>query len=289
MENQAAVSNDPNSQVNLQPPVMTEPHPSNDSTFGPRRMSFFTLVLKTLAGFAGGIAGMLILVLIFLLTSSILQPVLSPAEAAAHEISPLFVFVLMAMIFSTSLIASIVGSLLLSYTERERYTRVMTALAQIFIVNLVIFAFVSPIYLSASAEHLELTAFAAGLQIILSATASTLVFELIHDYRYSLLSVYNTILAVLVSTAICFLFYSVIGQAGATVLLFASLPILWTMIGFFQGALTMFYYWLYENYGIDFLATTTSYGADYGIPDESEEEAGQPEREDVEGNSFLKQ
>lgn len=289
MDNQADSSASQNDPVASQMVIAADPQPSNTNTFGPRHMSFFTLVLKTFAGFAGGIAGTLVLLLIFLLTSSILQPALSPAESAANEISPLFVFVLMAMIFSTSLISSIVGPLLISYTERERYTRVMTALAQIFIVNLVIFAFMSPMYLSASADHLELTAFAAGLQIILSATASTLVFELIHDYRYSLLSVYNTILAVLVGTAISFLLYSGSGPAGATVLLFSSLPIIWTMIGFFQGALTMFYFWLYENYGVDFLATSTSYGADYGIPDESEEEVQEPEHEDVEGGNFLKQ
>lgn len=254
--------------------------------FGPRKVSFLTMVIKTFAGLAGGVAGTLVLLLIFLLASSILQPVISPAEAAANEISPLFIFVLMAMIFSTSMISSLVGPLLMSYAERDRYTRVTTALTQIFIVNLVIFAFVVPIYLTTSTTHLELTAFAAALQIILSATASSLIFELIHDTRYTVLSVYNTILAVLVATAVSSFIYAASGQAGATALLFSSLPVIWTMIGFFQSALSMFYYWLYQNYGVDFLATTTSYGADYGIPDDSEEE---PVREDVEGGTFLKQ
>lgn len=254
--------------------------------FGPRRITFLTMVIKTFSGLAGGVAGTLVLLLIFLLTSSILQPVLSPAEAVANEVSPLFIFVLMAMIFSTSMISSMVGPFLMSYSERDRYTRVATALSQIFIMNLVIFAFVMPIYLTTSTTHLELTAYAAGLQIILSATASALIFELIHDSRYTLLSVYTTILGVLVATAFSFFLYSLSGPAGATILLFASLPVIWTMIGFSQGALSMFYFWLYQNYGIDFLATATSYGADYGIPDDTEEE---PVREDVEGGTFLKQ
>lgn len=277
----------PNSQAPLQADEQISAQ--SDVPYGPRRMSFFTLVMKTFAGLAGGIAGALVLLIIFLLASSILQPVLSPAEAAAGETSPLFIFVLMAMVFATSVVSSLVSPLLLAYTERERYTRVSTALAQIFIINLVIFAFVAPIYLTASSTRLELSAYAAGLQIILGALSSTLIMELIHDYRYSMLAVYTTVLAVLVATAVNFFIYAGTGSSGAgtTILLFISLPITWTMMGFFQGAITMFYYWLYQNYGIDFLATSTSYGQDYGIPDETEEE--QPQREDTEGGNFLKQ
>ncbi len=263
-----------------------------EQDYGPRKMSFFTLVLKTFAGLAGGVAGTLILLLIFLLTSSILQPVLSPAEAQAQEVSPLFIFVLMAMIFATSIVSSLIAPLLIAYTERERYNRVTTALSQIFIINIVIFAFVAPIYLTTSTTRLELTAYVAGLQIILSATASALIMELIHDYRYSLISVYTTILGVLVATAISFFLYTGLGGTGTTLVLFVVLPVIWTSIGFFQGAVAMFYFWLYQNYGVDFLATSTSYGADYGIPDESEEEEEEeeePQHEDTEGGNFLRQ
>lgn len=263
--------------------------PAAEPEYGPRKMSFFILVLKTFAGLAGGVAGTLVLLMIFLLTSSILQPVLSPAQEQAQETSPLFIFVLMAMVFATSVVSSLIGPLLISYTERERYTRVSTALSQIFIINIVIFAFVAPIYLTTSTTRLELTAYAAGLQIILSAIAGSLIMELIHDYRYSLISVYTTVLGVLVASAISFFLYAGLGSNGATLLLFAVLPVIWTLIGFFQGAMAMFYYWLYQNYGVDFLATSTSYGADYGIPDQSEEDEEEPEKEDTEGGNFLRQ
>lgn len=256
-----------------------------EAAYGPRKVNFLALILKVFAGFAGGLAGTLILLMIFLFSSSILQPVLQPVEEAANEISPLFIFVLMAMIFATSMIASIISSLLIAYTERNRYNRITTALSQIFILNIVIFVFLLPIYLTTSTARLELTAYTAGLQVILSATASALVLELIHDTRYVLLAVYSTVLSVLVASAASMILYATF---GAVILLFAALPIIWTLIGFFQGALSMFYFWLYENYGIDFLATATSYGADYGIPDQSEEDE-QPKQEDTEGGNFLKQ
>ncbi len=261
-------------------------NPVMEPEYGPRRISFLTLILKTFAGFAGGIAGTLVLLIIFLLASSILQPVLSPAEAAAQEVSPLFIFALMAMIFATSLVSSLVSTLLLAYTERDRYTRITTALSQIFIINVVIFVFVLPIYLTTSTGRLELTAYTAGLQVILSATASVFILELLHDARYSLLTVYTTILSILVAAAFNIILYTIL---GATILLFTALPIIWTMIGFFQASLSMFYWWLYQNYGVDFLANSTSYGSDYGIPDVTEEEAEEPVKEDTEGGNFLKQ
>jgi len=258
-------------------------------SYGPRKLSFLTLVLKTFAGFAGGAAGALVMMLIFLATSSILQPILgaaASADAAVGESSPLFIVVLMAMIFATSVVSSMVSTLLLSYTERDRYTRIATAMSQVFIINVVIFAFVLPIYLTTSTARLELTAFAAFTQVLLSATASALILELIHDSRYTLLAVYTTILGILVSTGVNFFLYYAAGSA--TIMLFAALPVIWATIGFSQASFSMVYYWIYETWGQDFLATAATFGADYGIPDTSEEEE-EITRPDVEGGNFLKQ
>lgn len=257
-------------------------------SYGPRKMSFFTVVLKTFAGLVGGIAGTLVLLLIFLSTSSILQPVLGTTvenEFASGEVSPLFMVILMSMIFATSLISSMLSTFLLAYTERDRYTRIATTMSQVFIINIVIFAFVLPIYLTTSTTRLELTAFAAILQIILSAASSSLILELIHDYRYSLLAVYTTVLGVLVATGITFMLY--ITSGNTTVVLFAALPTLWFFIGLSQGVLAMIYYWIYQTWGSDFLANSTNFGQDYGIPDQTEEEE-QIVHPDVEGGTFLK-
>jgi hypothetical protein len=274
--------------VQQQPQEQPQEQPA-EPEYGPRRLSFFTLVLKTFAGLGGGIAGTAVLLLIFLAASSILQPVLgaqAELELMEGEISPLFMVVLMGMILATSLVSSLAGPLFIAYTERERYTRISTMMGQIFIINMVIFMFVLPIYLTTSTTQIELTAYAAGLQVILSTTASVLIMELVHDNRYALLAVYNTILAILVGAGVNFMLYFISGSA--TVLLFAALPIIWGLIGFSQAAGTMIYYWIFQTWGTDFLASTASFGTDYGIPDqtEEEEEALAP---DVEGGDFLNQ
>lgn len=262
--------------------------PQPEGEFGPRKMSFFILVLKTFAGFGGGIAGTMIMLLIFLLASSILEPVLGSTvqgEAASGETSPLFMVVLMGMVFATSVVSSMLSTLLLAYTERDRYTRIATTMSQVFIINIVIFAFVLPIYLTTSTTRLELTAFAAVMQIILSSAASALILELVHDRRYPLLAVYTTVLGILVALGINFFLY--ITSGNATIIMFAALPVIWSLIGFSQAALTMIYFWIYETWGSDFLASTASFGTDYGVPDTSEDDE-EVMPEDTEGTNFLK-
>lgn len=267
-------------------PIQDPSAEQEEMELGPRRLTFLSLVLKTFAGFAGGIAGTGILLLIFLAASSILQPALGPE--AQGTVNPLFMVVVIGMIFGTSLISSILSTLFLSYTERDRYTRIATTIAQVFLLNFVIFLFALPIYLTTSATNFEVLAFSAALQIILSALASALVLELMVDFKYALLAVYSTILAVLVSSGLSFIFFNLTGNA--TILMFIALPLLWSSIGFFQAAVGIFYRWVYLTWGTDYLASETALGTDYGIPDTTEEEMEEEQqREDLEGGDFMKQ
>lgn len=256
-----------------------------DISFGPRNLSFLQLVLKTFAGVGGGLAGAVIMVLIFIGASSILGPVLEPIlqNGTEGEVDFIFVVVIMVMVLMTSIVSSMLSTLLLAFTERERYTRITTTMMQVFLINLVIFLFVLPIYLTVTSVGYDLMGYAAGLQIIMGALASALILELIHDYKYSLLAVYSTVLAILVGTGANYLIYYISGNA--TILLFTAIPIIWLLIGFFQAIVAMFYYWVWQTWGSDFLASEMSYGDDYGeIPEPEPEELLPP---DEEGRDFL--
>ncbi|MEK7528424.1 MAG: hypothetical protein AAB592_01525 [Patescibacteria group bacterium] len=254
---------------------------STDLKLAPPNATFLTLFLKTFSGFAGGVAGTLILLVIFLLGASIIQPTLT-AAAGSETIHPLFIFVFIAMVFLSSLTSNVVGSLLFSFVQHEKYTRVSSAIYQIFIINIVIVAITSPIYLLAIGLGLELTAFIAGLHIIIASLTSVMILEIIGNLRYALLGVYSIIFSILFSTGVLFIFYQFIGQ-NLVVLMFITLPIIWTFMGFISTVVEMFYHWMYELYGSDFLASTTDFGKDYG---EMEPE-DTPLPEDVEGSDFL--
>ena len=260
---------------------------------GPRSLSLFTLFVKTFAGLGGGLAGALVLVIIFLAASSFLQPLLGGIEqfdqAGSGTISPLFLFALIGMIFATSLISSMIGCLLIAYTERDRYIRISTSMGQIFIFNFIILLFMLPIFLATSISKEQQTGFfiAAGMHIILSSMASILILEVLHDAKYPLLAVYKTVLGMLTAIGINTLLYIFAGNP--TILAFAALPVIWASLGFFQAFIPMIYRWVWETWGVDYLATESSLGTDYGVPDESEEEEEEQIKPDVEGTDFLRQ
>ena len=138
--------------------------PEEKTLIGPPNVNFIRFLMKLSAGLGGGIAGAMVLLVVFLLSSSILQPALQATSET--EINPLFVFVLMAMIFLSSCGSNILGTLILALTDRERYSRLSSALYQIFIVNIVIFG-LHVLYFVTTNMGVGMTAYTAGLHIVL--------------------------------------------------------------------------------------------------------------------------
>lgn len=252
----------------------------------PPQFTFLSLITRTIAGFAGGIAGTIILLGLYLISASVVAPVLVPSGDTL-EVSPLFVFVLMGMIFASTLAANIIGPLLISFTQKDRYKRITTSLFQIFIVNVVVFIILVPVYFFSSGVGLEFTSYAAGLQITFSVLASAMIFEIISNYKYALLGVYSTIFAVLAAIAFNIMLYQTTGNA--TILLFVALPILWGGVGFMFGIVGMIYNWIVNTWGIDYLSTLQEYSKDYGVAEETiETEVPIEAPKDTEGVDFLR-
>ncbi|MBN1495047.1 hypothetical protein JW911_04950 [Candidatus Peregrinibacteria bacterium] len=250
------------------------------------RMTFLALITRTISSLAGGIAGTLVLLIIYILSASIVSPVLMP-QGEQTEVSPLFIFVLMAMIFAATLIANLISPLLISFTQRDKYKRITTTLFQVFIINVVIFLILVPIYFFSSQISYEFTSYAAGLQIAFGVLASALILEIISNYKYALLGVYSVIFAIVAGLALNILVYQFTGNA--TILLFIALPVLWGGVGFTYGIFIMFYHWVVETWGTDFLATSQEYSKDYGIEEQEIETMVDIEPpEDKEGVDFLR-
>lgn len=256
------------------------------------QFTFLNLITRTFAGLGGGIVGTIVLLGIYILTVSIVSPVLTPVEGG-NQASPLFIFILMGMIFAATLAANIIAPLFISFTARDKYQRITTSLFQLFIVNVVIFIILVPVYLVASGVGLEFMSYAAVLQLIFSVLASALIFEIIANFRYALLGVYSTIFGVLIAIAFNLLMYQATGNA--TILLFLALPVLWGSVGFMFGIVGLFYQWIVKTWGIDYLSTEQEYSKDYGITEaqqlaeEEAQEIAEPPVQDTEGVDFLRQ
>lgn len=260
---------------------MAETNTENTQDIGPSKISFSTFLLKVLAGGAGGSIGALVLLVIFLLTSSLLTPLTS--GKLEDSISPIFVFLLLILIFLSSTISNLISVFLLSLTENEKYKRKKTAIYQVFIFSVLIFVLMAPVYFVASAANPAVVPLTIALHIIISAQVSSLVLEMVSNYRYSIVSLYGITFSIIVSALVLFGIYGIIDQPYVLVVL--ALPVVWGSVAIVQTLTTIIYGWIANIYDKDFLSTQTVYGDDYG--EEVEEEA--PARaEDEEGADFLR-
>jgi len=250
--------------------------------YGPPKVGLLKGALKFVAGLAGGVAGTLILIAIFLLSSSILDPVFNPSDSEASE--PLFIFIFMIMIFLAALGTNIISSLILAFTERDRYTRISSSIYQIFILNIIVFLIIVPVYIATSSISLPLTAFAVAIHILLTCFGSALILEVMARPKYALLGIYSVTLGILLSLGAIFFIYQLIPESSL-LLMFVAIPVVWGCIGLSEGLFYSIYYFIYNAYGTDFLSIKTAYGEDLNI---GEEEVVEEEQKDVSGAEFLK-
>ncbi|MDA1060938.1 MAG: hypothetical protein O3B47_04050 [bacterium] len=261
------------------------PEEENKPDIGPPRISFATFLLKVLAGAAGGVGGTLILVVIFFLASAVFQPITS-GLAEGESVSPIFIFVLMMMIFLSSTTGNIVSTWLMALSEKDKYTRLSSAIYQVFIVSVIIFILMVPVYFITATSNISITAYAIALHIIISAQVSALILEIVSNYKHALIGVYGVTFSILISAGLMF------GLGGfikaPQILLFIALPVVWGSIAFVQSLTTVLYGWIARMYDKDFLSTQTMYGQDYGNEVESVEEVEAPKAEDEAGSDFLR-
>lgn len=205
-----------------------------------------TFLLRLVAGLAGGIIGTLVLLLIFVLTSSFLAPLTAPGT---ESVSAAFVLILMLMIFIASTGGNILSNLFMALTERSKYTRIGSAVYRIFIISLIVFFLMIPIYLITSSMGIEITAYAVALHIIISAQVSALILEIVSNPKNALVGVYGITAGILVAAIVLFGLAKIV--ASTTILLFAALPVVWGSIAFVYGIVKILHGWFAGVYSAD--------------------------------------
>lgn len=250
---------------------------------GPARLGFPMLLLKTLAGLAGGGIGSLILLVIAVLAATIVAPLTDPT-AATGSVSPVFVFVVSITAFLASTIGNILSVLFLSLTEREKYTKTSTTIYHVFIISVVMFILMVPVYFIAASINVGLAVFAIALHVILSAMASALIMEMVSNTKYALIGLYGIVFSIVLSTALLFGMY---GGSNSAIVLFLALPIVWGSISLIYSIFSMVYGWIVDVYDEDFLSLEISFGQDYGKAIESDKPVA-PRAKDEAGAEFLR-
>lgn len=192
---------------------------------------------------------------------------------SAGEITgPFLTFAILVMGLITALVTNCLGVFVFGLVDRTKYSNLSGVLEHVVILNILIFAFLLPIYfvvILGGDNSLKTIFLVTTLQLLSSAQASLLVLELSSsaNTRENLLAVYGLVFALLASIVVNLVFYKIgqnfssaaelalsgTGGKGATVVLFSILPVTWFFFGFWLAMIEMFYRWIYEVWGIDFL------------------------------------
>ncbi len=224
---------------------------------------------RFLIGFASGFIGSIILGIVLFLSWSIVGETLSPNDMIQTDFGinigpqthPLFLSIITLAVFLATLVGNL-AYVLLSTIIEEKYTQRSTVLTHVFFGNLVILLLALPVYMiSSRAFGAPGIALSGVLHLIVSTFLSFFVLEILHSSKYLLVNTYGILLGVLL---FFFLGGLLAGQSSGTLAIILAPPILLGMMALGNRAAEVFYAWLYENYGRDFLNIDTKFGSDYG-------------------------
>ncbi len=257
----------------------------------PFKPTAFSFLLRIVATTLGGVIGTVIIMIIFFLSANVLQPAFQDLDQT--NINALFIFVFIAMMFVSVLASSMVSTVLTALSEKEKYSRLSSALYQIFILNVIIFVFIAPIYIIFAHIDIQFITYIASLHIILSAISSVLILEILSNPMYAVLGIYGMIFGLITGILGNLLLFQ-ITNGSTVILLFTVLPITWFCLGLFAGIAEVLYFGIYSLYGIDFLRSDLPYGRDVpgGIEEEPTLEEIKERRikqmKDISGSEFLR-
>lgn len=230
---------------------------TNTQVIEPPQIRLSTVIFRALAGVLGGALGSAVIFLVIILAQSFITGVFDTTS-----FNPVFVFIILAMSFLSLQVAAIASASMFAYLENYKYTRLTTTLVQIFIINLLMFIVMVPAYVVISQMNSEALLYVGATHVVFSVVASTLIMEIMTEYRYAILSVYTTIASVMIGILIT-LFIQFSASDILILPLLLILPIMWGCVGLFIGAGEMIYNWIYETYGVDYLSLDTNYGSEY--------------------------
>ncbi len=205
-----------------------------------RPLTGSTFFFRILGGIVGGISGTIIMLMIYFLSLAAL-----PAQ---EEGSPgITKFVLITMILLSTITTNMVSSQIIALSDREKYQESRATLINIFILNLVLFIFTTPLYLLTEGTNTQII---AAFHLLLSAQMSALIMEVFAGAQYPLIGTYGVALGGITAFSIVAFMLTSAGSASgsSTIILFIAMPLVWGLLEFFQCLVEVSYAKIYEIY-----------------------------------------
>lgn len=217
---------------------------SQENPFWPRKITFQELLLNSLWSLVAGIIGSLIIIIImfifwnvFNVSWKIIDPTLGTTT------NNMFPFVLSIIGLVGTSVTMFLSYIFLSLTNPERYKRNAIISWQIAFFIVLSYIFITPIYIyTGSLSYGNIMLVFLG-QTLLNAFWTSIIIEVLNNYRYILTGLYGSFIGLFVSIILTILvfFYFSSGYAKLISLLFL-LPLISTSTTFFKQVFELLYY-----------------------------------------------
>ncbi len=244
-------------------------------SFGPKEIHIKDIALNALgAMIAWFIWSILILIIVFATSSIVSIPgTFNQARLDGWSSNPMFPFILSFITFIATTVSLFLSAILLHMTDGERYKKNRVIYGQLAFFGVLTYLLITPIYIYTGLLNYDNIMIVFILHSIILTFWSSLLLEILNNYRYVLTGFYGSFIALFFTSIFVIMLFSSMESGYAKLLsLLIMLPLINFCLSFFKWIFELAYYHYYKITNLDGL-----WDIFYQIQQEEEEELREEE------------
>ena len=213
-------------------------------SFGPKQITFQDIGLNSLWAFIAWLVGSIIIMIIVFGTSSLVDiPGTFEQARLGTATNGMFPFVLSFITFVATTSSIMLTSFILNLTNPERYKKNGIVYWQIAFFGILTYIFITPIYIYTGLLAYDNILFIFIFHCILLAFGTSIILEVLNNYRYILTGIYGSFVGLFLTSVITLLIFNSFTEGTAKLIsLLILFPIINAAIVFFKQLFEFGYY-----------------------------------------------
>lgn len=223
------------------------------SSFWPRSIRFSEIMMNTLGQLIAWFIGSIIILIVVFASASFLDVSSTMTSSwPSSQRSALFPLVLSAITFVATTASFLLGTKLLQLTDPEKYRPNSLIYSHITFYGIFVYIFLTPVYIITWTISNDMLMIVTLVHALILALWTSLIQEILSNYRYLLLGVYASFVGTFFASAFVLLFFTSFGSGYAKLVsLLLILPLIYTSVAFFKGISELLYAKYYNFTNLD--------------------------------------
>jgi len=222
------------------------------SNFWPRNIKISEIAVNTLGQLMAGFIGSIVILIIVFASAKFLDLWRLANTWTVQNQSALFPIILSLITFVGTTASFLLGTKLFQLTDPEKYRPNSIIYSQLVFYGIFVYIFLTPVYLITGALSYDMLMIIMIAHALILALWTSLIQEILSNYRYLLLWVYASFVGTFFATTFVILFFTQFqGGMAKLVSLLLILPLIYTSVAFFKGLSELLYGRYYNFTNLD--------------------------------------